>query len=142
MKKLTVTHKGQTFTRSTARTYSHIVVARRNAADELQSRLANAEYNAKTNYSYYVREAGPNAKYTHSPEDLARIQHIARLTQDAWLEELKAEAHACIKAEEDSGAFSKLICFAWCGRLDLAQNQAKAATARRLLDVEIVPVPN
>lgn len=138
-----VTVDGFTFTRRTDRTYSHVVVSRSNKEADLARAIERAEYDAKTNWAFYIREAGPNPQFAnqHSVEQLARYKRIASLTQAQYLAEQVEEATARIADQEANGYYTKLNAFAWCGRLDLAQKQVDQAHKYQLLDVKIVEVP-
>lgn len=140
VKKITVTHNGQVFTRATARTYSHIVVCKSNFDKDMASAIDTAEIMAKKNHAYFTREAGPGALYKFSPDVLARYKRIAAMTPADYCAGEVAEARAGIEKSKANGVYDRAGVYAWCGRLDLAQKQADAARKFGLLDVEIVAI--
>lgn len=155
--KLTVkTYRG-TFTRTTARKYSHVVVAR---VDEERARkrahtLTKAEINnARANFEYYSRqvELGPeglkaehNHKWSYPRTDESFVEDVRDASErieggfDCYVAKLISEKVARFEEFVADGGL-EFHAFAWCGRLDLAHGQATNATRRGLIDVEIFPV--
>jgi len=143
------------FSRTTARTYTHIVVGH---WDLDRARKAAFNYQGsdldRQNFDYYQRQvdlgvAGLKAehaakwKYPRDDADFEReyanaLYHV----QGGFEGYVDRKRRDCIEHFHKSvgeGGFNPFA-FAWCGRLDLAMKQADAARKRGLLDVEIFPV--
>lgn len=141
-KTLTATFNGQTFTRKTDRTYTHVVLYRDSYELTLALRVERAKYEARVNYPYYVQQANPETrKYNPSAAQIADYQRITSLTQDEYLQELLAKAHACNEELKADGYFDTYKALGWCGRPDLAQKSAQQARAKNYYaDIVVVPV--
>lgn len=145
-----------TFTRTTARTYTHIVVGH---WDLDGARRAAYEFNGspmtRKNFDYYQRQAylGPEGlqrehlaqwKYERPFESFVE-EHDRALAHikggyDEYVARIRRQRIESFHQSAADGGFNPFA-FAWCGRLDLAQKQADTARKRGLLDVEIFPVP-
>lgn len=141
-KTLTATFNGQTFKRSTERTYTHVVLYRDSYELALGRGIERAQYEARTNYPYYVQQANPETrKYNPSAAQIADYQRIASLTQDEYLQERLAKAHAIVEELKADGYFDIYKALGWCGRPDLAQKSAQQARAKNYYaDIVVVPV--
>lgn len=130
----------QFFTRRTANTYSHTVVALPSFDQDLADAEINARDNAALNHGYYVRESGANPQFTHTEVELARIRRIGGLTQREWyLEQLEA-ARLRIEGRSADGYYGRYINQGWHSRIDLAQRNATECAARGLRNVTILAV--
>ena len=138
MKKITVTHAGQTFTRRTDRTYTHLILAKHNWAHDFEHAKKSAASTVEMNWAYYVREAGPRPQFDNSPEELDRFRRIAAMGKEAYIAELTTAYQARVEASRQKYGDS-FFAFAWAGRLDLAEKQAHKARMQNYLDVTIVP---
>ncbi|MDO9252599.1 MAG: hypothetical protein Q7U48_13750 [Hydrogenophaga sp.] len=138
-RKLTATHDGETFTRTTNRAYSHIVVVR----PSLDKTLARAARNAPI-----------------SQRDFSRLVEVANNTyelmqyvNEAQIEEAKFAIQMGY-ADYNQHLVSKAVVRAstnfdphwyvagWCGRLDLAQKlSAKETTSEWSVAAEVAIVP-
>jgi hypothetical protein len=117
--KLRVTTPVGTFTRSTDRTYSHIVVSRGYSPSYVRDRLARElAYNRKLEREYAAVVAGG---------PLSAIYESQRDRFPAYLDEVRGEiaGHEAKLAQwlADSAAATYSI-VGWCGRLDLARKLA------------------
>ncbi|USZ80581.1 hypothetical protein MQ4_53 [Serratia phage MQ-4] len=115
---------GKTHTRTSARTYTHMVVVLANL--EAGREAARSEHNRKAyarNHAFYCQEAGPAPKYSSSPAEMARYKAAAAMTCEEYVNNCVANALAAIDAR--GGEFANdWADFGWCGRLDLAQKLA------------------
>lgn len=136
-RKLTAVFEGQTFSRRTDRTYTHVVIAKGNKANDLAHAKQRAEWDVKNNWAYYVREADEATRnYSHTDDEIARFKHIVELGKAGYLaERIAASVERIEKAD-----YTSYTAVAWCGRLDLANKQADAAQKRGLLNVWIIEV--
>lgn len=139
--KYVVEFAGQTFTRTTARTYSHIVVAKPSKAKALYWASVCEDNNAK----YLVDLAlGKATVYSwQKPEDIAK--HVAKgnailaIGMDAYQAQYKANAIANIEQYASEGAYDIYEIQGWCGRADLAQKLANSL-GDSWVDVQIVEI--
>src|ERR1700693_5084008 len=138
-RKLSVTHAGQTFTRTTERTYTHVVLVKSDYAHVYAGAIKGAADVARVNYPYYIKEANPATRqYKHSDAELARFAEIATMTIDQYAQYASDKAAERVDADLAAGAFDKFGPIGWCGRLDLARKQADQAKARGYGEVVIV----
>lgn len=137
---LSVTHNGQTFTRSTERIYTHVILVRSDYQRERDSAISWAIQSARDNYPFYVKEANPATReYNHF--DMARIAAIAALTIDQYVQQTSDAAAAKIDARRDDGDYDRFGVLEWCGRNDLAHNAHGKAMKHGFAEVVIVEVP-
>jgi len=80
--------------------------------------------NADVNYDYCAREAGPEARWTHSDEALAHYRAAAALGNKGFIAQLAAERAAEIDAVKAAGHYEQYSLCGWCGRPDLAHKLA------------------
>jgi len=139
-KKVSVTFAGQTFTRATNRTYTHVVLCKSDYEKDLQNAKNNAAADIKINWDYYVREAGASPRFKHEPAEITRFQEIVAPGFDGATKAAIANAVAKIEQQKTNGYYEKFGAYSWCGRIDLARAQANKA-AEWNTDVTIVPVP-
>jgi len=139
--KYAVEFAGQTFTRTTARTYSHIVVAKNSKAKALHWASVCTDVNAQ----YMVDHAlGKAPVYSwQTPEDIAKYvakgNAILAIGMDAHQAQYKANSIAEIERYASEGAYDKYVIQGWCGRADLAQKLA-GSLGDSWVDVQIVEV--
>lgn len=156
-RKITATTPAGTFTRKTARTYTHVVIGRqdleaaRTAAHTLSRNDIN---NAKKNFAYYSEQAALGvdglrrehlAKWNYSKSDAefqreyTNAKALADLGWDAYLETVRSrQIHNHLEAV-NRGCY-QISALNWCGRLGLAQKEAAKAQKRGFRDVAIYPV--
>ena len=141
-KKLVVVHAGQTFTRMTNRTYTHVILAKRDFTQDQARSIQEAVYSARLNYPYYVGEANPaTRKHGHNEVTLERFIKIAAMTVEQYVQQCTDNAIAYTDADRDKGPYDRFGALAWAGRLDLANKEAERARKNGFIDVIIVPVP-
>lgn len=144
MTKYTATHEGQTFTRKSDRTYTHVVVATGNPDFDIASVHGRANSDSFINeYEYFCREANETTrKYdNHSPAQIAEFKRVAAMTLVEYRNEWVAERMAKIEAHRQAGLYEKYNVVGWCGRPDLAVKSAASARAKAWnKDVKIIPV--
>ena len=139
--KYAVQFAGQTFTRTTARTYSHIVVAKPSSAKAMHWATVCTDTNAQ----YMVDHAlGKAPVYSwETPEsiakDVAKGNAILAIGMDAHQAQYKADAIDRVQALIDAGRFDHYEIQGWCGRADLAQKVANSL-GDSWVDVQIVEV--
>lgn len=141
-RKLTVSHNGQTFTRTTDRIYTHAILVRPDYARVRAGAIAGAVEYARVNYDYYVQEADPaTRKHDHDAATLARYAKIAAMTFEQYHRHASANAAAAVDARHAAGEFDRFGVLEWCGRNDLARNAHGKALKRGYAEVVIVEVP-
>jgi len=141
-RKLTVTHEGQTFTRTTQRTYTHVVLVKSDYAYAYATGTKGAADCARINYPYYVREANPATRaHNQDAKSIAAYTEIAALTIDEYAKRVSDVIAAKVDAMKAAGDFDRFGVFGWSGRLDLAQKEAERAKKHGYKEVVIVPVP-
>lgn len=116
---------GQRHERTTARTYSHMVVVLHNL-EKNRKNAASKEAKAShgRNYDYHAREAGPNPQFSNTPSQLEEHRRIADMGRDHYIEIcVLAEIERINKSGEGEYA-DQWRDFGWCGRLDLAKKLA------------------
>ena len=135
-----VEFKGQTFKRQTERTYTHLVVGRKNIeADIAVAKAQRATY--LKNHAFHCQEAcEATRKYQHhTPEQLAGMVADAAMSADAYADREVADDLARIEAARALGSYDRYCDLGWAGRLDLAQKNA--ATRKAFwMDVTILAV--
>lgn len=155
--KLTATTPVGTFTRTTARTYTHVVVARQDQAaarERAYSATAHDTKTARSNFAFYTHQAelgveGLKAehaakwRYVKPQAEFIR-QHmtaksLAGLGLDGYLATLRERAIESHEKTVREGGF-QFGAINWCGRLDLAQKEASKAQRQGWIDVQIFPV--
>jgi len=141
--KLTVTSPLGTFTRTTVRTYSHLVVVKGERFELLEARrLRNIAYSQKMAADYratHTRGFDPKDASDFSREHTA--ERIADGSYLTWAEELDTEIAALVARgpyTEDTG--DTWLALGWCGRLDLARKLAVTEQASTYRHVAIVDV--
>ena len=147
--KALVAQTNQVFKRTTARTYTHIVVARRNPEHLIA--VENAATDTKYLDFYIARAQGTSKIYDfESPEsiarDVARGQEIlAAGGKEAYFAQQKVAYEASVRASVARGSFDQYFEDGWCGRLDLAEKKASALRnvsfkgIPAYLDIQILP---
>ncbi|WRQ11962.1 hypothetical protein vBSlqSZDD2_51 [Serratia phage vB_SlqS_ZDD2] len=117
---------GARHTRTTARTYTHMVVVLQNL--ETGREAIRSEHNRKVhakNHAFYCQEAATPPSPNHG-EPVGRrdfYNRVAAMTCEQYVEERISEELAAIDAR--GGEFADHWAdFGWCGRLDLAQKLA------------------
>lgn len=142
----------QVFKRTTERTYTHVVVARRNPEHMIAVELSHKD----TSYlDFYVNRAlGTGKIYEFESaervaQDVARGQEIiAAGGKEAYAAIKKEEYVAAIRESVAKGSFNEFFLDGWCGRLDLAEKKAaslrncefkgvKAYTEVRIIEVKL-----
>ena len=145
-KQIKLQHKladGGIATRTTAREYTHVVVARtdvnRRRADALK--LQDVD---RRNFEYYGRcvVTGRNGAYTIPATEIESYKAILAANPDA-----EAYAASCaqrrverINNEYGDAAYSEWFVCAWCGRQDLADKEARRVTKYAYADIAVEPI--
>ena len=136
--KINVATEVGTFTRETARTYTHIVVAggRRRKAHVVER-----------HYLYELKQARENLAYVEA--QLAGTRELNRWETredvEGHCERLKAqvaqlEAPGALEALKAGAALAGFWVLGWCGRLDLALKLASSSEAQHYQDVRVYAV--
>lgn len=139
---LKVIHRGHEYTRRTARTYTHIVVARTDIEKQIRHAVADAESTVRINWQYWTRETGDNPQYTHNAASMQEMREIVAMGRDGYQQHLEMTRLARIEKNRKAGGYARQHIVAWCGRADLAHKQADKARKDGLIDVEIAEVPS
>jgi hypothetical protein len=134
---LTVTTDAGTFTRTTARTYSHIVVVANERHEALEARRVSNNAHIRRALKQYLEivRTGIN------PEDRTEwsrgntAKRIADGSYANWISELQQKLAESTPITADVA--TDLSVLGWCGRLDLAVKLAAGEEGRRYRDVRI-----
>jgi hypothetical protein len=138
--KLTVTTDAGTFTRTTTRTYSHIVVVKGERHELLQAeRLAGIAQCLK--YAAEYEKTVATGVSRDDRTDWHREQtakNIADGSYAKWIASYRAEAaELAARAPITADAGDTFGILGWCGRLDLAGKLAATDQASRYREVRI-----
>jgi hypothetical protein len=129
--KLVVTTPVGVFSRSTDRTYSHIVVARGGKPSWIRARLARElAYYLEQERDYAAVVAGGPLRAIYEEQRSLYPEYLARVRQEIACHEERLAATLAASAASVHG------CHGWCGRLDLARKLA-SKTAETQLDVRV-----
>jgi len=138
--KLTVTTDAGTFTRTTARTYTHIVVAKGARHEVAEARRQANLQSLRDIVARYrktlVTGVDPTDRNEYHRAQTARS--IADGSYATWIPEYDARiaaAEAVAPITEDIGTTFGLV--GWCGRADLAVKLANTEGAQEYRDVRI-----
>jgi hypothetical protein len=130
--KLTVTTEVGTFTRTTARTYTHLVVGVDYRAEWLEARRVAELARARKDFARYSdpdahREIRAHARVfdTQCHEQFKADGSYARWAENERATIDKLEAQGTIAADE-----ARTDVLGWCGRLDLARKLAATNVAQ------------
>lgn len=157
--KLTVTTEWGTFTRSTARTYTHLVIVKGYRAERIEAgRLANIA-DAKKRLAQYrqvvatgqCQDARPGRAGDFDRECTAKFLAEGRYAgwiQDAEQEIIRLEAVGPITEDRadwglDAATLAKVPTWGvlgWCGRIDLARKLATTQQAAAYRNVQIIDI--
>lgn len=154
--KLTVQTEVGTFTRTTVRTYTHLVVARGYRASMIEAyRLATiaSERKQAANYRETVR-LGYNPKDNSPFSRQCTVEHLADGSYLKWIASCDAliarlEAHGPVTRDLDNWGLDEANLASeattwrvvgWCGRLDLAQKLVASRDCGNLVDVRVFSV--
>ena len=138
--KLTAQYKGQTFTRTTDRVYTHIVVARYSHEHAVSQIAAYAADQIKTNFAYYLKVAAGTSGHTQSESQVQRAKEYVEGGLEASIARLAAKMTAEIADRKAKGFYDKWNVIGWCGRPDLATKLLAQTSAPYYAEVHIVPV--
>lgn len=156
-RKITATTPAGTFTRKTARTYTHVVIGRQDEETHqirAHTLTRNDINNAKKNFAYYTEQAALGvdglrrehlAKWSYSKSDAefqreyTNAKALAGLGWDRYLETVRDRQIQNHFDALSRGCF-QMGALNWCGRLDLAQKEAAKAQKQGFRDVAIYPV--
>ena len=139
-----VVHNGVEYTRKTNRTYTHVVLVRRDYQTELDHRIKEARERARYNHKYATERANQpiDGRSWMKAEDLAKEARIAAMTVGQYEDEQAEEARAYVEEHRAKGKFDTLGVLSWCGRPDLAaKEEASARKSGYWAEVVVVPVP-
>lgn len=132
-----VEHEGQTFTRTTARTYTHLVLAPQSLAENQARAEESARWNWKHNQAYHQAYVDGSSEFLVKPSYRSDEEHAARTAENIassteWLakglEGHIADARAAAEAYWRKGYGDRATGWAvsgWAGRADLAAKVAK-----------------
>lgn len=135
-----VSFKGQTFTHSSARRCTHLVVGRPNHARDLE-RAGALRTQALRDHAHYTREANAKTRrYGMTASKDRECQRALGMTADAYAESRIAERLAGIERGRLTGIYEQFVILGWYERLVVAEKVA-ARSAGYYLDVTILPVP-
>lgn len=116
---------GARHTRTTVRTYTHMVVVCHNQERMRQSASSEAERKSHgKNFDYHAREAGPNPQFSNTPEQLEEHKRFAAMGREGYIEHCVQVQIARINQSGEGEYSNTWHDFGWCGRLDLAQKLA------------------
>lgn len=136
-----------TFTRQTARKYTHLVIVKGHKAERLEARRLEAIANGKARISKYRRtietgecqDARPGKAGEWDRKCTADFLASGEMAQFLAGEEARvAELEAQGVITEDQGQTWTVL--GWCGRLQLARNLANSSQASLFRHVEIIDV--
>jgi hypothetical protein len=134
--KISANFNGQTFTRTTARTYTHVVIAKSSFKKDLNQAFGWAKLRGEDHVEFFLTRGFEQYDANKSEAEKAENERIFNLTTEEYAQE---ELNRRIE-DSFSSKYSEHGEVAWCGRLDLAQKQASDAIKNGLLDVQIIPV--
>ncbi|MGQ6590195.1 hypothetical protein ACUNEO_25630 [Serratia sp. IR-2025] len=129
---------GARHTRTSARTYTHMVVvlcSQTKLREQLSSE-ANRIIHAR-NHAFYCKEAAtpPAPNMGESPKRRAFYNEVAAMTCEQYVNKRVAEELAELNAK-GSGEYEDFYRdFGWCGRLDLAQKLAAKWAGRGKVEI-------
>lgn len=145
---------GSEATRTTARTYTHIVIGKPSEADA--RKLAEQEWaHDESNFAYYRTLANGGVGYVHdfgrglkaNPQTQADLDDVtAKLRGATTLAEFRAamlaERIAVVDGLAAEGHYTRFHVVGWAGRPDLAEKLLRGPEGSTLLiERQIVPVP-
>jgi len=139
-RKITVTHNGQTFTRVTARNYSHIVLFQRDIEAARRALVPTSGWLEQwaRDHAFFREEAARGRQQYTSEATFVEYQRKAAQTVEEYAQERGAEWIRNFENSVAHGHYSKQYVHSWCGRLDLAQKQYNDALKSGYINVEIV----
>lgn len=143
-RKYSVEYQGKTHTRATERTYTHVVLVRRDYETVLQEAIKNTRQRAADAHRWAVERANQpiTGRSWMTADDLAKQARIAGLTLEQYEAECIAESTAMVEKRRAKGEFDSLGALTWCGRPDLAANEERKARASGYwAEVVVLPVP-
>ena len=134
---LTVTTDAGTFTRTTARTYSHIVVVANKRHEALEARRVSDNAHIQRDLTKYLEtvRTGINPDDRTEWKRALTAQWIADGSYAKWISQLQQELADSTPITADVA--TDLSVLGWCGRLDLAVKLAAGEEARVYRDVRI-----
>jgi len=138
--KLTAQYKGQTFTRTTDRVYTHIVVARYSHEHAVSQIAAYAVDLVQTNFAYYSRVVAGTSGHTQTEADVQRAKEFVEGGREASIARHTAKMTEEVAQRKAKGHYDKWVVIGWCGRPDLATKLLAQTSAPSYAEVHIVPV--
>lgn len=139
-----VEHQGKTHTRKTDRTYTHVVLVRRDYETELANQIRIAREFSVSTHAYAVEKANQpiDRRSWMTADELAEQARVAALTLEQYQAECVERVSARVKERRAKGEFDTLGPLTWCGRPDLAANEERKARANGYwAEVVVLPVP-
>lgn len=132
-------------TRTSERTYSHVVIGRENYANDMK--FAGSIHPVdKSNFRYYQNISGPDKgageyKFPISDTEAERAREIIKKhgSADDYAKAMAAERVAKVNANKAAGKYDSLHAITWAGREDLAHKQVPGLS-KNFADVKVVPV--
>jgi hypothetical protein len=126
IKYFAVDANGVEHTRSSARTYTHMVVVRVNLAVKRAGAKSKAEIDYHTkNYDYYCTQAAGKGRYPSSEKEMVLNKEIAAMTCEQYVQSEIEKRIAKINKDGLGEYSDNWFSAGWCGRLDLAQKLAR-----------------
>lgn len=111
---------GQTFTRTTERTYTHLVVAKRSQSHALAVATSQARKDAdRRNWEFYTN----NSMVDHARR--VAFEGID-MTCEEYVQHATEQAVLAIEADAARGYYDTWEVIGWCGRHDLARKLANS----------------
>lgn len=139
-RKLTAQYEGVTFTRTTARTYTHVVIGRKDLDAVIRQSVAYHRDYARRNWDYTKSVANGTYELMQyvEPERQEKAKELMAMGLDAAIEQAGAEAEANARARH----CPDWVVLGWCGRPDLAVKEANTwrNPIHCMADVKIIPV--
>lgn len=127
---------GSIHARTTARTYSHVVLAKhceKTAREWAKWTIAPKSVERK-NFAYYQAIVDGSHAHSRTTSEQKQAQYadlIARHeTAENYVQALYADAVRTIDAQVKDGYFDEYHAIAWCGRRDLAEKQVASNASR------------
>ena len=130
-------------TRTTARTYTHVVIARTDVNRRRTDALKLQDVDRR-NFEFYARcvATGRHGAHAVSAADIATYKAILAATPDAESYAASCAQRRLEKVNQEYGAadYSDWFVCAWCGREDLADKEARRVVKYAYSDIRVEPI--
>lgn len=141
-KTIRATHGNAVFTRRTNRTYTHVVIGKRNRHDRIYNIdyvQDRAEKNIVGYLNYWTDERLNNPRPWDDKEEIANVKRLKAMPIDEVIAESRQKEKQRIEKLFATEYFEEWIVIGWCGRPDLAEKVASRGT-KIYIDVFMVEV--